>query len=344
MKKSLLALAVLASIAGVASAQSSVTIYGVVDAGFTRETGGAAGTVNKLATGVQSGNRLGFKGTEDLGGGLKANFQLESGFNLDDGTQRQGALFGRQAFVGLSGAFGAVNLGRQYSPIFVALDTIDPFGTGMTGAITNIFGLGGDSRINNAVTYSSVDMGGFSFSGLYGAGEKASGSSDGRTLGASGTYAKGPFVATVAYHKINTTPAAGAVAATADQKVAFVGATYNFGPVTAHAGYETEKSDIGKTDYRDAMLGLTVPVGPGNILASYSHKSDRVVNTRRGAKQMAVGYTYSLSKRSNVYTSYSRIDNNDGADWVVGDASSGGTKVAPGKNSGAFTVGLRHKF
>lgn len=126
MKKSLLALAVLGAFAGAASAQTNVTIYGVVDAGITHENG-AAGSVTKLATGVQSGNRLGFKGTEDLGGGLKANFQIENGFNLDTGTQRQGALFGRQAYVGLSGNFGAINLGRQYNPVFNALDSIDPW-------------------------------------------------------------------------------------------------------------------------------------------------------------------------------------------------------------------------
>jgi len=99
MKKSI-ALAILASFAGAASAQSSVTVYGLLDAGITSEIGGAAGSIVKLATGVQSGNRLGFKGTEDLGNGLKANFQIENGFNADTGTARQGgALFGRHTGV-----------------------------------------------------------------------------------------------------------------------------------------------------------------------------------------------------------------------------------------------------
>jgi predicted porin len=338
VKKSLLALAVLASFAGAASAQSSVTVYGLVDAGITAERGGANGSITKLATGVQQGNRLGFKGTEDLGSGLKAIFQLESGFNLDDGTSRQGALFGRQAYVGLSGNFGTVSLGRQYDPLFVVMDTIDPFNTGLTGASSNLLAAG-NVRTNNSIVYATPTVNGFSGSALYGAGEKAGDASLGRTIGASAGYTNGPVVLMAGYNKINATADVGS----ADLKLILVGGTYNFGPVKLHAAYETEKSDVLATDFRDYMIGASAPLGTGTLMASYIDKNDRT-NGAKGGKQMAIGYSHPLSKRTSVYTSYGYISNDDAGTNFVGDASSGGSKPVAGHNSSALTVGVRHKF
>ncbi len=337
MKKSLLALAVLGAFAGAASAQTNVTVYGLVDAGISHENG--IQSVTKLATGVQSGNRLGFKGSEDLGGGLKANFQLENGFNLDTGTQRQGALFGRQAWVGLSGGFGSVSLGRQYDPLFIALDTIDPFGTGLSGATTNLMGFGasGDVRVNNSINYTTNNLGGFSATALYGLGEVAGANANNRTYALSGTYANGPVTAVLAYSNNNN------ATNTNTTKEWLLGGTYNFGVATAHLGYESEKNDTG-SDYRDWMVGVSAPVGAGTVLASFINKDDRSAANNRGAKQYALGYTYALSKRTNLYTSYAHIKNDAGATWVVGDASSGGNAVAAGNNSNAFAVGIRHKF
>lgn len=346
MKKSLLALAVLASFAGAASAQSSVTVYGLVDAGITHETGAVAGSVTKVATGVENGNRLGFKGTEDLGNGLKAIFQIESGFNLDTGTSRQGgALFGRQAFVGLSGNFGTVALGRQYNPLFVTLDSIDPFGTGLTGASTNLMAAT-TVRTNNAVTYATPDMNGFSATGLYGAGEQAAGAANGRTIGLSGAYANGPVMATVAYDKANN------ITDTDSTKLLVIGGTYNFGPATAHLAYETEKTNA--TSFRDILVGVSAPVSAsGTVIGSFIKKSDRTTPQNEGAKQFALGYIHALSKRTQVYTSYAHISNDSGTNHYVGDASNGGVaggdvatvaQQALGSSSSGFTVGLRHKF
>lgn len=346
MKKSLLALAVLASFAGAASAQSSVTVYGLVDAGISHETGAVAGSVTKVATGVENGNRLGFKGTEDLGNGLKAIFQLESGFNLDTGTSRQGgALFGRQAFVGLSGNFGTVALGRQYNPLFGALDSVDPFGTGLSGASTNLMAAT-TVRTNNAVTYATPDLNGFSATGLYGAGEQAAGAANGRTIGLAGTYANGPVMATVAYDKLNN------VANTDSTKLFLIGGTYNFGPATAHLVYETEKANA--MDFRDVLVGVSAPVSAaGTVMASYIKKTDRTAPKTEGAKQFALGYIHALSKRTQVYTSYAHISNDSGANRYVGDASNGGVnggdpatvaQQALGSSSSGFAVGIRHKF
>lgn len=385
MKKSLLALAVLSSIAGAASAQSSVTIYGVVDAGIAHETGGAAGSVTKVATGVESGNRLGFKGTEDLGNGLKALFLLESGFNLDDGTQRQpqttagGAsnarLFGRQAFAGLSGGFGEIDLGRQYTRIFGTINMIDPFGTGLGGSAANMMNSGGgrpstnihlnpeavDVRVDNAITYSIPTTNGFNASAMYALGEVVGDNKAGRTLGLSGSYANGPVMLVAAYNKVSGAAAPAATTAlpsplaTPDSKLLLVGGTYNFGVATANLGYETEKNSLGD-NFRDILIGTTVPVGPaGNLMASFIKRTDKF-NTgaaMAGAKMYAIGYDYNLSKRTNLYVSYARISNDgDGTTTpasgytpiVVGDASGGGTAVPHGQTSGGFVVGLRHKF
>ncbi len=134
MKKTFATLALLS--AGTAFAQSNVTVYGLVDASIANEKNGGTLAATRLDSGSQSGSRLGFKGTEDLGNGLKANFVLEAGFNLDDGTSAQGALFGRQAYVGLSGDFGAFNLGRQKAPMYDVMDKLDPFHIGMAAMPT----------------------------------------------------------------------------------------------------------------------------------------------------------------------------------------------------------------
>lgn len=347
MKKSLLALAVFGAFAGVASAQTNVTIYGLIDAGITRETGGAAGDVWKLATGVQSGNRIGFKGSEDLGGGLKANFQLENGFNADVGSLRQGnRLFGRQAWVGLSGGFGSVSFGRQYDPLFIALDSIDPFGTGTTGATTNLMAGGtsgitapltGDVRVDNSIAYSSNNINGFTANALWGLGEVAGNTSANRTYALSGAYANGPVAAVLAYSNNNN------ATNTNTTKLWLAGGTYNFGPATAHLGYESEKNDAGM-DYRDWLVGVSAPVGAGTVMASYIKKNDRSAAGNAGAKQYALGYTYALSKRTNFYTTYGHINNDGAATFVVGDASSGGSVPNAGSSSSAFTFGIRHKF
>ncbi|HZW11607.1 MAG TPA: porin, partial [Noviherbaspirillum sp.] len=177
MKKSLLALAVLGAFAGAASAQTNVTIYGLVDASIERNddnngpiTWGMR-DANSFNSG-KNGSRLGFKGTEDLGGGLSALFVLESGFQVDSGAMRgDGGLFSRQAYVGLQGGFGTVKLGHQYTPMHLALDTIDPFGTGMAGNIAYQFNNNG-TRMSNTVNY-SYSAAGFTGQAAYSFGEVA---------------------------------------------------------------------------------------------------------------------------------------------------------------------------
>lgn len=365
MKKSLLALAALAAIAGTASAQTNLTIYGLIDAGIDHQSGGSTGSVNKLSSGMQNGSRLGFKGTEDLGGGMSALFQLENGFATDTGAALQGgALFGRQAFVGLKGDTGAVTLGRQYTAIYATLcGEIDPFACGMAGTAGNLMSTGGTggsgntARTNNSVKYASPVINGFNADVTYGFGEQAGNTSGGRTIGGQVGYANGPLTVRLAHTGVNN------ALATSSSKVTLLGGKYNFGPATVHLAYAVNKNaETGNTrsdlradgtalfpdarvlqaDTRDLMVGVSVPCGANTFLASYIKKTDKTA-AANDAHQIALGYTYALSKRTNLYTSYARISNtvaNNAAAgfYTVGNGTEGGT------GNSAFNVGVRHTF
>jgi predicted porin len=337
MKKSLLALAVLGAFTGAAFAQSNVTIYGVADVGIERTKLDPGQTTTRLSSGIQSGSRLGFRGTEDLGGGMSAAFALENGYDISTGAMAQGGtLFGRQAWVGLNGGFGSVKLGRQYTPIFIALDTIDPFGTGITGDGSGIIALFRPYgvRMNNTVNY-SMTAGGISGQLAYGLGEVPGSNSIGRQLGAGLGYANGPINVQFAYHDQNL--AAGTVDAGSARTI-MLGGTYDFRVVKAHAAYADNRDEAATgastARSRDYMLGVSAPVGPaGSVMAGYAHRNDR--NANNDADYWQVGYTHSLSKRTNLYTSYSIIKN-DGA-GTTGGAAAGG-------DISWLNVGLRHRF
>ncbi|MGE5623027.1 MAG: porin [Bacillota bacterium] len=338
MKKSLVTLAVLAAFAGAASAQTNITIYGVADAAISYKDNGAATNSKTWAvdSGQLSGSRLGFKGSEDLGGGLSAIFTLENGYNIDDGSAAQGGLlFGRQAFVGLQGGFGALKLGRQYNPIRVAVESIDPFRLGMGSWAGNVLSLYGE-RANNTLNYTSANFGGFTGQLAYSFGENATGTSIGRQLGLSGAYANGPFTAVLAYHNQNL--ANGTVPAQTDNgsaKTTLLGGTYNFGPATLHAAYAWDKGSPAagpdNVDSRDWMLGVSAPVGAGTVLASYMKRDDRLA-ANKDVKQWALGYTYGLSKRTTAYALF----NNTDRDNTPAAGSSTTNKQ--------FSVGMRHTF
>jgi len=339
MKKSLIAFAVLGTLAAGASAQSSVTVYGVVDMGLEHTRLSPGTSTTRLSSGIQSGSRLGFKGTEDLGGGLSAAFQLEMGLDASTGAAGQGGLaFGRQSWVGLNGGFGSLKLGRQYVPLFGALDTIDPLGTGITGdgsgiaAVFRSYGV----RMNNTINYSTPGMGGFSGEVAYGLGEVAGSTSTGSQWGAAGTYDGGPLTVVAAYHLQNQ--ATGAGVDTGDARTALVGAAYDLKAVKLHTAFATnrDKNAAGGSTgrSRDFMLGVSAPVGPVSVMASYVRHDDRMV-PNADAAYWQLGATYSLSKRTNFYTSYSTIKND-----AAGATGSG----AAGVDISWINVGIRHKF
>ncbi|MBP0598854.1 porin [Herbaspirillum sp. LeCh32-8] len=342
MKKKLLALAAFGVFAGSANAQSSVTIYGVIDMAIQHENNGRASKV-ALDSGGWYGSRIGFKGTEDLGGGLKANFQLESGFNADDGGMgSSGVLFNRLSWVGLSGAFGSLNVGRQYAPIFLVADNVDPFDAGMTGGragvstysggMLSIFGT--SFRTSNTVNYTTNNLSGFKGSLAYTFGEAAGSTTANRAIGLSGAYENGPVYVGAALQRTNDVN--GRVAS----KELFIGGTYDFHVVKAHLGYQKNTSDSNVTtplNNKGWMVGATVPLLGGNVLASYIRSTDNTVATANKGSQWALGYTYDISKRTTLYTSYSRNTND-------ANANIGGLAAANGLTDSLFNVGVRHKF
>lgn len=330
MKKSVFFCLALGSLAGMASAQSSVTMYGIVDLSLAHESNGA-GNTNKMESGVYNGSRLGFKGAEDLGGGLTANFQLEMGINADDGSSAQGGiLFGRQSWVGLAGVYGSVRMGRQYAPVYLAQLTVDPFVGGMKGDMTNVRGWfnGAGFRINNSVAYYTPSWNGLTGAAIYGLGEVAGNNAAGRTWGLSATYGNGPVGATFAYHRTNNTTG------TDNAAVWFTGATYDFGVVKVHGAIDNTQGPT-NTKIRNAMLGLSAPLAGGRVMASYIRKDNRVVSDA-DAHQWALGYVYDLSKRTALYTSYAHVNNEKNVGVNAGGVNGATDKV--------LDVGIRHSF
>ena len=330
MNKAFPGMALLAVLSSGALAQSNVTIYGIVDAGLVRETGGAAGPLTSVGSGIASGSRIGFKGKEDLGGGLSAIFQVENGFNVDTGTAGQGGLlFGRQAFVGLSGRLGTLTLGRQYTPYYKTLRDIgDPFGAvSLAGRAGNLFST--NTRTDNTVEYASPKIGGMRVDLTYGAGETAGDSSANRTLGGSIGYAGSALTVQLAYHRAENATATGHVRNT------LVSANYQFGRVTAYGSF-ARNAGPAAADSRDMLAGVAITAGPGKLLLSHVRHDDRAAGN--DATQWGIGYLHPLSKRTDLYAAYAAIDNRNAAAFRVGNATERGT------GDKALNLGVRHNF
>jgi predicted porin len=337
MKKSILALAVLAGFAaGAAQAQSSnVSIYGIADMGYVRDSGAtAAGSTSTLTSGGQSASRIGFKGREDLGNGMAAIFTLESGVLMDTGASDQGGLlFGRQAFVGLQTKLGTVRLGRMYNPLYEARHTFDPFDGGFGGDYGRLFITGG-KRDNNSIVYDAPDkLGGVAVQALYALGEQPGDAAKARQMGLSVGYKKGPIDFKLVWDATNSNPASPLPIVTTRSTAA--GGTYNFGPLMLTAVAQVNSSSAAVAlDTRDYLLGLTVPFGASKVIATYILHDNRAA-ADADSRQLAVGYTYSLSKRTNLYTSYARLENDRLAKLQT--AALGGTDRI-------FSAGIRHLF
>jgi len=348
MKKSLIAIAVLGAVSSTAFAQSNVTIYGIVDAGLVSERGGAAGTTTKVTSGVGSASRLGFKGTEDLGGGLSAVFVLESGVKVDTGeSDVAGSIANRQSYVGLkSTTAGALTLGRQYTPYYNTLVQVaDPFAGGLAGTAKNLFPAAGvNTRNSNAVVYNTANnLNGFSAEGSYSLGEQAKDNSASRQLGLAVGYANGPLTARAAFNSRNndtTTPAVN----TNMGHNALLAVNYDFAVAKAFFAYGQDKGVFGsvlpskQVDTNEFLVGATAPVGPaGTVIASFTRKNDKLA-ANQDADQWAIGYTHALSKRTSTYVAYAKIKNKNGALYTVGN----NTEVGTGDK--AFNIGVKHSF
>jgi predicted porin len=361
MNKKIIAGAVLSVLSGAVFAQSSVTIYGLIDAGLVveRKNVNTGDTNYKLDGGVVNGSRLGFKGVEDLGGGLSAIFTIESGFTADDGQSGQNkTLFGRQSFVGLTGGFGTVKLGRQYTTYDNTLGAIDPFGNGLAGRSPNLVGRAGaggtnayGARFDNSIQYSTPNFGGVTVDAQYAFGETAGDNAKKRGWALAVNYVNGAITLRAAHQNVNNVGWAAAnptaTPPTAEvlgknHKFTIIGGTYDFGAAKLHALYSIGKATPvgGGVDEKanDALIGVTVPFGAHKLFASYINKKDKTDNRNNSAQQLGVGYTYELSKRTSIYAAYAAVKNKNAAKYTVGNATN------TGEGSQGFNLGLRHAF
>lgn len=283
--------------AQVVNAQSSVTLFGTVDVNLQSARSTGLPTQNTVGTQGNGPNRLGFKGTEDLGGGLKANFLLELGYFPDTGQARGGtaSFFNRGANVGLSGGFGTLTLGRNWTTSYNSNWIYDPTYDLGAAASTNLASNGGQPSfylLNNAVTYTLPG----GLGGAYGEVQYApsEGSVNGKYVGARIGYGSGPFDASVAMGRQDV--------AGGKYKTTYIGAAYDLGAVKLVGLYANEKV-ISVTEKR-WLLGATVPIGSNYAFLSYQDRS----LTAADASQIGLGYVHTLSKRTALYATFSNID------------------------------------
>jgi predicted porin len=371
MKKSLIALAVLAA-AGTASAQSSVTLFGIVDATIQRVNNEGGPSVTRLTNSGYNSSRLGFRGTEDLGGGLSASFWLEAGLANDDGqgaatstnnqftgtgsgvAGRQGLTFNRRSTVSLAGGWGELRLGRDYTPQFWNLTVFDPFGTngiGTTQTLNAISGSGGPQfpnyptavRASNSIGYFLPgNLGGFYGQYMHYLGENPSGgNNDGTGDGFRVGWANGPINVALGMSetKNHVTPAG--VVGTADLKIKQnnVGAQWDFGVVQVMGQYTWDS--LGDTDGNGWLLGGLFPIGAGQIRLAYSEYKVKL-GTEPKTSKWALGYVHNLSKRTAVYVTWADVSNKNGAQTSAAPGAAGNPGV--NKSSSGFDLGVRHSF
>jgi predicted porin len=370
--KKILAVAIATAFAAPAfAATSNVDIYGSINLSVENVDDGA-NDYNRMVT--NNNSFIGFKGSEDLGGGMKAVWQIESNIEVSgNGAAASGTNTGtgsniygtRNTFVGLAGGFGTVVAGVHDTPYKMATGPLDKF-VGTLGDYNAVFGnVAGnpssffDLRTGNTIAYISPKFGGFDVKaayvmGLEGTASAAADESSAYSL--SGTYANGPLFVTAAYEKHNSvgtvTCITGATClgqGTLDRDAWKIGAGYKFGDLSVGAVYETMDGDTGTAVAHDSW-GLNAAYGMGAITlkASYAQAGEidntagvEVANT--GADMWAVGVDYALSKRTIVQLTYANMDNDSAGTWDLGQGPQV-TAAAAGADVSGFSLGVKHTF
>lgn len=356
MKKTLIALAAVAA-AGAASAQSQVALFGIVDIAVQYGTGEANDRLGMTANNYNA-SRIGFRGTEDLGGGLSAGFWLEAGFQPDDGTGQAssvnnlvnttvgGLSFNRRSTISLTGGFGEIRVGRDILPYFWNNTTFDPFGGLGVGAsqayvggyLGAFAGASTNVRASNSIHYFLPrNIGGFYGQAAYFMGESMQTGGvtedDGSGYGVRLGYAAGPFDIAAAYGNSELS--------TGDITAWNVGGSWNFGMAKAFAYYTFVENDTAAREGTGWLIGASAPVGTGEIRAAYSQSELEGVGTAPTAQKIALGYVHNLSKRTAIYTNVAHVRNDDGGTTALAGASNVGFA---NENSTGFDIGIRHAF
>ncbi|WDZ95910.1 porin [Herbaspirillum sp. WKF16] len=378
MKKSVLTLTVLGAFAGTAQAQSSVIIYGIIDTGvvYTSKAVNATGTGSKFSinSGVIQGSRIGFKGVEDLGGGLSAVFNLETGFKNDTGalddSKTSNTLFRRKSVVGLAGGFGTVLLGRQtdFADTISSMTSVADF-SGFTGAVGHNLDRLEGTRSNNSISYTTNNLNGFTGNLIYGFGEQAGQTSAGQAFGAGAKYENGPLGLGINYYQskqgstpsdtsllvgstgLGDTTAAGKSAA----KVLNVVGSYQFGPARVYANYSRVKQDLNigtpatlaaatlatarKADVYEIGTAYSITPSLKLLGAVTQTRADFNSSSKGKLTQISLGADYWLSKRTDLYALLANMRATSMANaGVLGDTTGSDASQT------VVALGIRHKF
>lgn len=339
MKKSLIALAVITATSG-AMAQSSVQLFGRLDVGYSNNTvkvdgvkdytNSGANTVGNSQQGINSSQLntqfWGIRGTEDLGGGLKAMFMLQSNFNTDTGGS-QTDLFNREAWLGLSGGFGTIKLGRNYTAYHTVFGATNHTFDSNINVSTAVFDVGINNytlRNSNSIRYEAPTINGFNAAVSYGFGEnKTASTSATDTLSLAVWYSNGPILAAFGHQNQE-------ISATVDREHTLLGGGYDFG--TFRLVGSVQRTKEGDRKDRDFQIGVNVPLGNFAVAFGYADGRTKLGGVTRNSDGYALVGTYNLSKRTTAYVGYERSE-------VEGIAST----VSTTKTSN-FAVGLRHTF
>lgn len=319
---------VVATFALPACAQSNVTIYGIVDAAAAYSKDGDGRHVTQMLSGQGSASRLGLRGTEDLGSGLRALFNIEGAINVDTGTGSAtggGFAWQRQSWVGVAGSFGQVTLGRQFRPEARAVFAMDPFDAGSVASPPNTYS---DTvfRSDNAVIYETPRLSGFVGRVMAVPGEGVAG----RDLGASLQYFGGPLYLAYGYDTRKN------VAGTDSRVWNSFGGSYDFNVVKLYAAFRTRKEASAGIDERSYWVGLDAPIGLLKLQAIVARVDDRLA-PNRDASGFGLGAEYLLSKRTDLYARYGSVKNKNGATFGLGTG-------IDGSHPSSAAVGVRHRF
>ncbi len=365
MKKKLIVVVIFGTLAAAAHGQSSVSLFGTIDLnGRYVKNDGSARRLS-LGQGALSSSQLGFSGVEDLGGGLKASFQLLSGINADTGTTFA-KFWNRRSTLSLSNALGEVRLGRDYTPMYWNTTLFDPFGNigiggstqvarfsaGLAGstAATSIRAIDNYVRTDNSIGYFlPSNLGGVYGQAMVSASEGGTNGANpgtvnalGRHLGVRVGYATGPInVATSIAQTRHQNPSEGKFSAFS------IAGSYQLGFAKIVAEFNNERDQLPNPDVRERryLVGAVVPIGLGYIRASYVRSN---ANNGPDASLLALGYVYDLSKRTGLYATVAAIRNDGNATTGGSFTLVGGSSITalptPGGDSKGFEIGMRHFF
>ena len=350
MKKSLLALAVLGAFSGVASAQSSVQLFGTLDvnARYIRNDGRDR-AFTQSTDGINS-SELRFQGIEDLGGGLKAGFNLRSGINPDTGTSNA-KFWNRRATVSLFTNFGELRLGRDYVPTFWTQALFDPFGYNGLGSIGNVARYG-QVRADNSFGYLlPSNLGGFYGQIMYSANENGTnGDRPARYIGGQFGFRAGPFDVAGAYAETDygVVGLAGSAATGLPTipvgtkvKTANVGGSFDFGFAKIMGFYDEERLQVAKEKRWE--IGASFPFGQSEVRVAYQEdKMDVNAGLDSKVTNIAATYQYNLSKRTALYGTAAFLQNKDASSVSLPGGTTGGPTA--GGDSKGVELGIRHFF